>query len=246
MLRIIFSKSSDRNIVSQKPHGFTLIDLLVVVAIIAILAAMLLPALSQARERARQAKCMSNLKQLGLIITMYANDYGEYIPRRMTTGEGIWTVPLRNAGYLKSAYPNPASNILICPTNFIYVKSNPSYYVNGTYGYNRTISGYWYKNTRLYAENWKKLSDFDNLSNHFILADKKGTSSSYDHAFSISKNEEEVFPPSAPSAAIGGFSYSHNNGANLLFLDGHVLWISRQQMSAPPPYNAVSPFIYPW
>lgn len=64
----------------SRRHGFTLIELLVVIAIIAILAAILFPVFAKAREKARQATCISNARNVGLALTQYIQDYDEYIP----------------------------------------------------------------------------------------------------------------------------------------------------------------------
>jgi prepilin-type N-terminal cleavage/methylation domain-containing protein/prepilin-type processing-associated H-X9-DG protein len=71
-------------------RGFTLIELLVVIAIIAILAAILFPVFARARERARMASCLSNLKQIGVGTMMYVQDYDELFPNTISWGR-LWT-----------------------------------------------------------------------------------------------------------------------------------------------------------
>jgi len=72
----------------MKRRGFTLIELLIVITIIAIIAAILMPVFAQAREKARQTVCASNLKQIGMAIAMYLQDYEHYVPMRL--GNQVW------------------------------------------------------------------------------------------------------------------------------------------------------------
>ncbi len=99
----------------MKKRGFTLIELLVVIAIIAILAAILFPVFAKAREKARQASCSSNLKQLSLGWLMYAQDYDEKFPS-YHAGQGTYAYCGTNAwGFI---YPYIKNNgVYDCPTS---------------------------------------------------------------------------------------------------------------------------------
>src|SRR5258708_22257079 len=119
--------------------GFTLNELVVGISIISILAALLLPALSQAKEKARTIVCLSNLKQIGLAITMYADDNedllipAEYYPRKGAPFEEGWPTILYNRHYLPAEptsgyYKVPSGqSVFRCPSGLPAVYSvNPT------------------------------------------------------------------------------------------------------------------------
>jgi len=113
--------------VQIKKSGFTLIELLVVIAIIAILAAILFPVFAQVREKARQASCASNLKQMGLAVMQYTQDNDEQYPAGSVNFGGGWTDGF--VGWQFPCDPGEASTDCVAAGNSIqpYIKSKGVY-----------------------------------------------------------------------------------------------------------------------
>jgi prepilin-type N-terminal cleavage/methylation domain-containing protein/prepilin-type processing-associated H-X9-DG protein len=122
-------------------NGFTLIELLVVIAIIAILAAILFPVFGRARENARRSTCQSNLKQIGLGLLQYAQDYDERMPGFRLAGGGAGV----RSTWFYMIYPYTKSmQVLVCPSDTLPKSFDDFYFIPTGFGRARISYGYNY------------------------------------------------------------------------------------------------------
>jgi prepilin-type N-terminal cleavage/methylation domain-containing protein/prepilin-type processing-associated H-X9-DG protein len=133
---------------ASRRAAFTLIELLVVIAIIAILAALLLPALSNAKERARRIQDLNGLRQLGLAASMYANDNRDRVPQHTRSGNWLWDVPRASADGLTNYVANKR-DVFYCPSIRASVKAFDPAVAWWDFSDTRRIIGYGYLGARL-------------------------------------------------------------------------------------------------
>jgi len=222
-------------------RGFTLIELLVVISIIGVLMAITLPALSKARERASAIECASNLKQYGIFVFTYVNDFNDHLPIRVSTNTVMST--LDNGGY---AQRKTGKAFYKCPRNRALYGSLPDS-AFPTIGYDEVESwrlgrmylyGTYAENEALYSRREpyytaKKSLLITRPSTVFMLSEKKVTVNSP----SGQRIYTNAQVPDLPGDN-GGFDYPHLESVNLLYFDGHVGNLRFGEIPSYPAFGA--------
>jgi len=232
----------------RKRHGFTLIELLVVIAIIAILAAILFPVFAQAREKARSASCLSNLKQIGTAVAMYVQDYDETYPfcYLYTTANGT-AAPYWHWSHALLPYTRNAQ-IWVCPSaKYKQTPPNPGQDFSVpfiTYLPNEVIIPRDKKPIQGYPRPYRPvtLASVGTPADVIAIAEAADVANSSNHRPAHAFIPVEPYKDTGPirratlaEVLAGGtrLDYAslrrHSDGANYAFADGHAKWYRAEQ-----------------
>ena len=212
----------------SKRSGFTLIELLVVIAIIAILAAILFPVFARARENARRASCQSNLKQIGLGMLQYTQDYDErYLVQNIPVGQHF--------GYLLQPYLK-STQILMCPS-----ATGSATVFNGTTTTPATttapidqVDHIWTYPANVPVAGVPSISGSYGLNPQLsdISVAKVTAPSTTGMFFDSIWPQVDGINASAKNFSSAGDASRHFDGINIGYADGHVKWLNRSRAYA--------------
>lgn len=216
-------------------HAFTLIELLVVIAIIALLAAILFPAFSRARENARRTSCASNLKQIGLGLLQYVGDYDDKMPRSFY-GTFEASTPT-NYKWMDAIFPYVKSEALFdCPSDSLSPKykfadgqNYGSYAQNGAYSAPgdaqtppRSSGLYLVSLASIAASSQTVWATDSNNSNDENKGGSSGGSYGFLWATAAATVDFTIETPGSGYRQFKGIAERHLETTNVLYCDGHV------------------------